>query len=404
VSAPGAAGLRRRVEELLTPSRAAFAGIFVVTWLAMLTIGTTLPVLPKYVKGPIGAGDLEVGIVTGAFAVTGLLMRPIAGSWADANGRKRVVVLGSLFVTLSGALLFVPGGLTSLLASRLSLGAGEGMVYTAGAAWVVDITPPHRRGRILGLYGLAIWGGLSLGPPIGELTLHLGGYDAVWAFVTVLPALAAVAAMRLPERYQAPARRIASGLTARVAQLIARESVGPGLALALCVVGYATLAAFIVLHLDARGIGHGAFVFTVFAFAVVATRIVGGGLPDRLGGSRMASIAAVAQALGMFTLSVAESLPVALVGALVMGFGFGSLFPSLALLVVNSVPIERRGAAMGTFTAFFDIGVGLGAPLAGVAVAVGGYGLAFAVGGVFGLLSAALSVGLGRRRLRAAAG
>ena len=50
-----------------------------------------------------------------------------------------------------------------------------------------------------------------------------------------------------------------------------------------------------------------------------------------------------------------------------MGAGFALLFPSLALLVVNAVPDDRRGAAMGTFTAFFDVGVGVGAPLAGVA-------------------------------------
>ena len=60
-----------------------------------------------------------------------------------------------------------------------------------------------------------------------------------------------------------------------------------------------------------------------------------------------------------------------------MGAGFSLLFPSLALLVVNRVPEERRGAAMGTFTAFFDLGVGIGSPLAGAAAALGGYEAAF---------------------------
>ena len=32
---------------------------------------------------------------------------------------------------------------------------------------------------------------------------------------------------------------------------------------------------------------------------------------------------------------------------------------------------------MGTFTAFFDLGVGLGGPLAGIAAAAGGYPAAF---------------------------
>ena len=56
------------------------------------------------------------------------------------------------------------------------LGAGEGSVYTAGSAWIVDLAPPARRGRVLGLYGLAVWAGLSVGPLFGELLLHGSGY------------------------------------------------------------------------------------------------------------------------------------------------------------------------------------------------------------------------------------
>ena len=97
-------------------------------------------------------------------------------------------------------------------------------------------------------------------------------------------------------------------------------------------------------------------------------------------------------------LAAAQSLPVALLGAAAMGAGFALLFPSLALLVIEAVPETRRGAAMGTFTAFFDIGVGLGAPIAGVAATLGGYGLSFAVAGVLGLGTIALALRLGRGR------
>ena len=42
-------------------NQAAFAGIFVVTGLGLLSIGATLPVIPRYVQGPIGGGDVAVG-------------------------------------------------------------------------------------------------------------------------------------------------------------------------------------------------------------------------------------------------------------------------------------------------------------------------------------------------------
>ena len=80
-----------------------------------------------------------------------------------------------------------------------------------------------------------------------------------------------------------------------------------------------------------------------------------------------------------------------------MGAAFSTIFPSLALLVINRVDEDRRGVAMGTFTACFDIGVGLGAPIAGVAAALGGYALSFYVAAGFAVISMLLAVRLGHR-------
>lgn len=373
------------------PPRLAFAALFAVTLLSMLSVGATLPILPRYVQGPIGAGDVAVGVVTGAFAITGLACRPLAGSFADSRGRRPVMLAGALVMALASALYFVPAGVPGLIVARLLLGAGEGMVYTAGAAWVVDIAPVERRGRILGLYGLAIWSGLSFGPPIGEVLLRASSFELVWAFAVAAPLLGALIATRIPIPAQAlrPAGLLKSGFWAR-------ESFAPGAALALATIGYAALAAFVVLHLDERGIGHGAEVFTAFAFTVVGTRILAGGLPDRLGAARCAAGAAAVEAVGLITIGVAQGPVAAFAGAIAMGAAFSTIFPSLALLVINRVAEDRRGIAMGTFTAFFDVGVGLGAPLAGIAAAVGGYGLSFFVAAVAALAAMAVALRLGR--------
>jgi MFS family permease len=374
-----------RVVGRFSPRHAAFAGIFIVTLLGLMSVGATLPVLPRYVKGPIGAGDVSVGIVTGAFAITGLACRPLAGHFADARGRKPAVLIGVLLTATAGALYFVPAGVPGLIVARLFLGAGEGMVYTAGSAWVVDLSPPNRRGRVIGLYGLAIWGGLSIGPLIGTVILHAShSFELVWAFAMGAPLVGALIALRIPEVGKVRRRRD----PLRSGDLIARESLRPGLALALGTVGYATMAAFIVLFMREQGIGHGAEAFAAFAGTVVAVRIVGGDLPDRLGPARCAVAAGLTETVGLILIAFSGSLEVALAGAVLMGGAFSMLFPSLALLVVNAVPEERRGSAMGTFTAFFDLGVGTGGPLAGIAAAIGGYQAAFLVASCFGVLAA----------------
>jgi MFS family permease len=359
----------------------AFAGVFTVTFCGLLAVGAVLPVLPRYVHGPLGAGNLAVGIVIGSYAVTGLLLRPFAGHMADRRGRRPTVLLGSLAVAAAGFLYLLPLGVPGLIAARLVLGAGEGTVFTAGSAWIVDLAPPGRRGRVIGLYGLAVWAGLSVGPLVGELLHHAAGYTAVWLFAGAVPLLGALVALRLPDPFRPVGR-------AEQQPLIAREAIRPGVALALASTGYATVAAFVVLHLDARGVGHGATVFGAFATMVVLTRLIGGDLPDRVGPARVATAAAVIEAAGLATIALAHSLPVALAGALAMGAAFSLLYPSLSLIVVGRIPDTRRGAALGTFTAFFDAGVGFGAPLAGLAAALTSYQGAFLLAAAIALAAA----------------
>ena len=69
-----------------------------------------LPVLPRYVDGPLDAGNIAVGVVIGSYAITGLLLRPVAGRFADRRGRKPTVLLGSLLVAVGGFLYLLPLG------------------------------------------------------------------------------------------------------------------------------------------------------------------------------------------------------------------------------------------------------------------------------------------------------
>ena len=94
---------------------AAFAGLFVVTLLSLTAVGAVLPVIPRYVRGPLDLGNLAVGVAIGAFAFTALAGRPIAGHIADRRGRRPVVVGGALLAAAAGALYLVPAGLIGFL-------------------------------------------------------------------------------------------------------------------------------------------------------------------------------------------------------------------------------------------------------------------------------------------------
>jgi MFS family permease len=367
----------------------AFAGIFAATFLSLLAVGAYLPVLPHYIKGPLDYGSLAVGFTIGAFGFTSLAARPIAGRFADSRGRRPVLAIGALLAAIAGALHFIHAGLPGLIFARLVLGAGEGTVFTAGATWVVDLAPRDRRARVIGLYGLAVWGGLSAGPLIGSALLHAARFDAVWAFCAISPLVGALVALAVPDPFR-PTGREHRG------SLIVRESIHPGLGLAMATVGYAAMASFIVLTLNSRDIGHGPTAFAAFAVTVVITRLAGGDLPDRIGPVRCASAAAAVSAVGLALIALAGSLVVALAGAVCMGCAFALIYPSLSLVVVNSVADSRRGAALGTFTAFFDIGFLVGGPLTGLAAEIGGYSAAFWLGAAFAVATIGVAATLRR--------
>lgn len=366
-------------------TRLAFLGVFGAGLLCLTAIGATLPALPRYVTGPVGAGSVAVGIVIGAFAVGAVLARPFAGRVADAHGRRLVLASGAAIMALSGALLFLPIGVLGLVAARLVLGVGEAFVFTAGATWVVDLAPADRRAQSIGLFGLSVWMGLSVGTVVGELLLGAGGFAVVWAFAAAAPLVGAAVAYRIPEVHRRP--EPAPGR----AELIPRAALRPGVALSLASAGFATMASFVVLHLAESGAGSGAAVFTTFTAAVVSARLLGGRLPDRIGARPCAVVAGIAEAVGLALVAVAASPLVAVAGALAMGVGFSLLYPALALLVVDRVEESRRGAALGTFTAFFDIGLGLGAPFAGAVAALAGLPAAFVAAAVLSAVAAVVA-------------
>ncbi|MEA2466764.1 MAG: hypothetical protein QOJ57_890 [Thermoleophilaceae bacterium] len=356
--------------------------VFCVTLSGFVAAGAALPVLPRFVHGPLHAGDLAVGVVMGAFAVSAVVVRPLAGRWADRHGRRPVLLTGALLCSSAGALLLAASSLAVVVGARLVVGAGEGLLFTAASAWVVDLAPAARRGQVIGLFGLSVWGGMTAGPLIGDQLLQAAGFDAVWVTITLIPLAGTLIAFRLSERWRPPTGD-------EVRSLIPRAVLAPGAALALANVGYAALAGFVVLLLADRGIGHGAFVFTAYAAAVVATRVLLGRLPDALGPRRSAALAGSTEAAGLLLIAQAGSWQVAALGAVVMGAGFSLLYPALALAVVGAVGEGAHGRALGGFTAFFDIGVGVGAPAIGAVASAGGYRAAFWAGA-----GAALAAGL----------
>jgi predicted MFS family arabinose efflux permease len=102
-----------------------------------------------------------------------------------------------------------------------------------------------------------------------------------------------------------------------------------------------------------------------------------GHLPDRLGGARVALICALIEAAGLALIWLAPGRVLAAVGAALTGFGYSLVYPGLGIEAVRRAPPQSRGLAMGAFTAFLDLALGVTGPALGLIAGAAGLGAVF---------------------------
>lgn len=350
-----------------------------------LSIGMLLPVLPVYAKGPLDVGNVGIGLAVAAASPTALLFQPIAGRLGDRRGRRLLVIAGPLLMAATIASYTLADSLLTLSVLRLATGIGEALAFVGFATVVNDLAPDDRRGETISLYSLGVWGGLALGPLLGETILGDSRYDEVWLASAAFALAAGVVATALPET-----RPAAAVAPSRRSRLVHPAALAPGIVLIASAFGFAGFNAFVAVYARDLGLDGAGSIFLVYAIVVISIRILGRTIPDRLGPKRAAALALGLLAAGLLTIGVWGSEAGLYTGAVVFACGTALAFPSLMTLAVESAPESERASVVGTFGAFADVGFALGAVSLGAVASVAGYSGVFVVGAAASLVGVML--------------
>jgi MFS family permease len=366
-------------ERLLTP---AFAVVTGATLIYFIAIGVLTPVLPVFVEKDLGGGGTAVGVAVGAFAVSAALLRPLVGRIGDERGRRVLVVGGCAVAGLSILGYLAATNLAVLVLFRLLTGVGEAAAFVGAATAAQDLAPPSRRGETTSYFSIAIYGGLGVGPVIGEAVRNHLSVDAAWLCAAALCFVAAGLGLVMPQSRPPSTERDPYARR----RFLHPAAVRPGVVLMCSASAYAGFSAFVPLYVDDVGLHGAAAVFGIYAVVVLAVRILGARLPDRLGPKRGVTAALVLQTTGLLTMGAWQSAVGLYVATVILALGVSLLYPALFPLVVETAPEHERSHAVATFTLFFDLSQGLGALVFGVVVALTAEPGAFIAAGLVAIL------------------
>jgi MFS transporter, DHA1 family, multidrug resistance protein len=325
----------------------------------------------------------------------------------DAFGRRRFMMTGAGLVIAAALLATTTPSIPLLALVRALQGIGFSAFFVANYSYVLDLTPPSRRGWALGIYGVAGLAATAIAPLVGEAVVRRMGFRPLFILATAMAVVAAGYVWSLPRGRPGTPLPVEGSLWQRggLDELRHRHMV----VTLFFGLGAGTIFVFVPTFADSLGIETLALFYTAFAVAAIGVRVFGGRLIDTHG--RRAVIVpsmfvqtgatALLALLGFVVTrtSLTPVVPVLVVIGLMSGSAHGLLYPGLAAMVTDHAPETRRGVIVAMFSAVFLVGQTAGSFAFGYVTHAIGYRFMWMMLASFLLIGAALSMRLVERRV-----
>jgi MFS family permease len=322
-------------------------------------VGILVPIIPTFIDDELGAGEIGVGLSLASFAAAAICVRPVIGRLVERVGRRPVMIGGALLAGVAGMSGVFVHELWQLLVLRGVAGIGEAALFVGAATLIADLAPPARRAEAASYFSVAVFGGLGVGPIIGDAVLGDDRYARAFVVAGGFAWLAALLALAVP-RHLAPqvTAAPATDLPTRrgFERIMHPAAVGPGLVLACGIAGFAVFTAFLPEHARDVGLGGSGSLFAAYSVVCLALRFAGARWLERLGARRAVSIAFASLALALGGLALFPDHWALWGSALFIGVASAFLYPSLMALTVNRADERERPMAISSFTMFFEVG------------------------------------------------
>ena len=352
-----------------------FQGIAVAQ---MLTIfGSTLlsPILPVYLKAQ-GLSDSQIGLIIGITAFGALVFRPWAGKSVDKHGSRPLVLVGQLLTMISISAFIWTSGFIPLLLTRLVQGIASSFYGTAAVTFASSIGTGQLAESAVAFYSVFTMLGMGIAASGGPLLFHILDFQPLVFLSLAAMALATCffAARTVPIPPFAQKKRTSFWLV-----LKSKDVFIPTVCLFASNFAFSAGFTYVPLYAISQNINSYSIFFVTFTVAVVAVRMGVQSINMRWSSEKSALFASFLNIFSMAILAVSANTFIFALAGILIGLGFGIIFPSMAGYVVAHTQPANRGTALSILIASGDVGFALGASVLGGVADFFGYRVLFMV-------------------------
>ena len=338
-------------------------------------------VVPGFID-KLGGKEWEIGVIIATFGLAGVIFRPMAGKWILKSGPKRVIMFGIL-IFVGTTVLYIP--LPSewwIVPVRMAQGVGLAIAPVATSTVVANLAPESRRGEGMSYMGNSISIAQLYAPPIGFFIADSFSFSLAFIVASAVALVSFFVCLTMSDSRTRMPITPENENEMFDAPFISRAAIFPTLIFLTYAFTMAPVSTFLPMLSDVRELGvNPGFYFTILSGMTMLTTLLSGRIADKFGRSAVIIPGLTLVSVAMFMLSGSFTSGMFFGAAFFHGVGYGLIYPGINSLVIDRVPANERGSAIGTLQQAWDIGASGGNFIVGPIIGALGVGSAFVVVG-----------------------
>ena len=327
----------------------------------------SLSTFPFFIQS-LGGTEAIAGICAAVFSFVAVIIRPFVGWWLDNGVRRAALVIGLLLLGLAPlGYVFVPT-LSLAIALRMIHGVGLSFSNSTTATVASDVICRPRFAEGMGDFGMATALASAIAPALGLELMYGFGFQVLYATAAGIALLGLVLFMFIhAPRVEVPHKKL------DLKTIINRDSLPATVTMLVFMFTFGALENFVALFASENGLPSGSIYFLVMSAMLLLVRVTLGKLVDEKGEAFFVYSCNAAMLVAFLLLAFVPTTPTFIVSAILAGYAFGGLEPSLQSMAVHTADDASRGSANSTFLCGYDVGYGLGGGVAGSLITAAGY-------------------------------